>query len=63
MQAIIDQVGFKGSFADFVEFLRTDPQFYAKTPEALLKEASFIAKKMDAQLPKLFKTLPRTPMV
>jgi len=61
MQAIIDELGFEGSFADFVEFLRTDPQFYAKTPEALLKEASFIAKKMDAQLPKLFKFLPRTP--
>ena len=61
MEQIITQVGFKGSFADFVQFLRTDKQFYATTPEALLKEASFIAKKMDAQLPKLFKTLPRTP--
>ncbi|MEW6997324.1 DUF885 family protein [Colwelliaceae bacterium BS250] len=61
MEAIIEQVGFKGSFAEFVDFLRTDPQFYATTPEQLLKEASFIAKKMDAQLPKLFKTLPRTP--
>lgn len=61
MQAIIDDLGFEGSFAEFVEFLRTDPQFYAKTPEELLKEASFIAKKMDAKLPSLFKTLPRTP--
>ncbi len=61
MQAIIDELGFKGDFADFVEFLRTDPQFYATTPEELLKEASFIAKKMDAQLPKLFKQLPRKP--
>ncbi|TRX58051.1 DUF885 domain-containing protein [Thalassomonas sp. M1454] len=61
MDEIIKQVGFKGSFAEFVEFLRTDPQFYATTPEQLLKEASYIAKKMDAQLPKLFKTLPRTP--
>ncbi|MCH2058886.1 MAG: DUF885 domain-containing protein [Thalassotalea sp.] len=61
MQAIIDDLGFEGSFAEFVEFLRTDPQFYAKTPEELLKEASFIAKKMDAKLPSLFNTLPRTP--
>ncbi|MFD2165677.1 DUF885 domain-containing protein [Thalassotalea euphylliae] len=61
MQAIIDELNFEGSFADFVEFLRTDPQFYAKTPQELLKEASFIAKKMDAKLPGLFKTLPRTP--
>jgi uncharacterized protein (DUF885 family) len=61
MQIIIEQVGFEGGFAKFVEFLRTDPQFYAKTPEELLKEASFISKKIDAQLPKLFHTLPRTP--
>ena len=61
MQEIIDSVKFEGSFEEFVEFLRTDEQFYAKTPEDLLKEASFIAKKMDAKLPSLFKTLPRTP--
>jgi len=61
MDAIIEQVNFDGSFSEFVQFLRTDPQFYASTPTELLKEASFIAKKMDAKLPKLFKTLPRTP--
>ncbi|MGS0536975.1 DUF885 domain-containing protein [Pseudoalteromonas sp. SaAl2] len=61
MDEIIKGVGFKGSFAEFVHFLRTDPQFYATTPEELLKEASYIAKKMDAQLPKLFHTLPRMP--
>ena len=61
MEKIIKKVGFEGSFADFVHFLRTDPQFYAKTPKELLKEASYIAKKMDAQLPKLFHTLPRMP--
>lgn len=61
METVIKDVGFEGSFAEFVEFLRTDPQFYATTPEQLLKEASYIAKKMDAKLPALFKTLPRTP--
>ena len=61
MENIIQDLGFEGSFADFVNFLRTDKQFYATTPEGLLKEASFIAKKMDAQLPKFFKKLPRTP--
>ncbi|WP_019027121.1 DUF885 domain-containing protein [Colwellia piezophila] len=61
MEDIIEQVNFDGSFSDFVQFLRTDPQFYASTPTELLKEASFIAKKMDAKLPALFKTLPRTP--
>ncbi|MBL4910307.1 MAG: DUF885 domain-containing protein [Alteromonadaceae bacterium] len=61
MQIIIKQVGFKGSFAQFIQFLRNDPQFYAKTPRDLLKEASYIAKKMDGKLPSLFKILPRKP--
>ena len=61
MEAVIKEVGFKGTFAEFIHFLRTDPQFYATTPEQLLKEAAYIAKKMDAQLPKLFHTLPRKP--
>jgi uncharacterized protein (DUF885 family) len=61
MMEIIKQVGFKGDFAAFLKFLRTDPQFYAKTPDELLKEASYIAKRMDAKLPSLFKTLPRLP--
>ncbi len=61
MQGIITKVGFKGSFAEFIQFLRTDPQFYAKTSDELLKEAAFIAKKVDAESPKYFKTLPRTP--
>mgnify|MGYP000165054741 FL=1 len=61
MDSIIQEVKFEGDFKAFVNFLRTDQQFYAKTPTDLLKEASFIAKKMDAKLPSLFKTLPRTP--
>ena len=61
MTNIIKEVEFDGSFQDFLNFLRTDRQFYAKTPEDLLKEASFIAKKMDAKLPSLFKNLPRLP--
>ncbi|QBL08107.1 DUF885 domain-containing protein [Rheinheimera sp. D18] len=61
MQQVIQATGFNGSFADFIQFLRTDPQFYAKTPDQLMHYAAFLAKKSDAQLPKLFKTLPRTP--
>jgi len=61
MDEIIKQVKFDGDFKSFIDFLRNDPQFYAKTPVDLLKEASYIAKKMDAKLPALFKTLPRTP--
>jgi len=61
MQAVIDSTGFQGSFADFLHFLRTDPRFYAKTPEELLKDASYIAKRMDGKLPSLFGHLPRQP--
>ncbi|MCL1056373.1 DUF885 domain-containing protein [Shewanella gelidimarina] len=61
MQQIIDEVEFEGSFADFLHFLRTDPQFYPKTAEELLKEAAYIAKKADAMLPKYFGKLPRQP--
>lgn len=61
MEQVIKDVGFKGSFADFLMFLRTDPQFYPKTADELLKEAAFIAKKADAMLPKYFGKLPRTP--
>jgi uncharacterized protein (DUF885 family) len=61
MDGVIQQVGFKGSFAEFLEFLRTDPRFYAKTPEELLKQASWIAKRIDAKLPSLFGRLPRQP--
>jgi len=61
METIIAEVGFEGSFAEFLHFLRTDPQFYPTTAEELLKEAAYIAKKADAMLPKYFGKLPRTP--
>lgn len=61
MQKIIDSLHFNGSFAEFLEFLRTDDQFYAKTPRELVMLARDIAKRADAQLPRFFKTLPRKP--
>jgi uncharacterized protein (DUF885 family) len=61
MEKVVAQAGFKGSIQEFIAFLRTDPQFYAKTPEELLKHARNIAKKLDEQLPRYFKTLPRKP--
>lgn len=61
MEQVIETTGFEGSFAELLHFLRTDEQFYAKTPEELLKEASYIAKKMDHKLPKFFGKLPRQP--
>ena len=61
MLEVIAEVGFEGGFAAFLDFLRNDPRFYAETPEALLKEASYIAKRMDGKLPSLFGNLPRLP--
>jgi len=61
MNAVMKQVGFEGDFAAFLRFLRTDPRFYAKTPEELLSRASRIAKRIDGKLPSLFRTLPRLP--
>ncbi len=59
MDAIIKQVRFKGSFAEFLTFLRTDPQFYAKTPQELLDRAAWISKRVDGEVGKLIGTLPR----
>ena len=61
MKKIIDDLEFQGSFDDFLKFLRTNPQFYAKSGNELLMHARDIAKRLDAELPKFFKTLPRRP--
>lgn len=61
MEGIIKTLDFKGSFSDFFGFLRTDPQFYAKSLKELLVIARDMAKRADAQLPRFFKTLPRKP--
>jgi len=61
MQKIIVDLDFDGSFEDFIEFLRTDEQFYPKTAEELLMFARDISKRIDAELPKFFMTLPRKP--
>jgi len=61
MDELIKESGFKGTFEEFTHFLRTDPQFYAQTPEELLKETAYISKRIDYLLPEFFNLLPRTP--
>lgn len=61
MEAIREKVGFKGTLPEFFTKLRTDPQFFYKTPEELLDAYRALAKKIDPNLVKVFKTLPRTP--
>jgi len=53
--------GWTGDFAGFLNFLRTDPQFYTTTREDLMEKASEMAKRADDGLPALFGTLPRLP--
>lgn len=60
MQAIMNEVNFKGSLKDFLHFLRTDPQFYAKTPQQLLERAAWIAKEFDGVAADWFGRLPRS---
>jgi len=61
MDTIIRDTGFDGNFAEFVNFLRTDPQFYAKTEDELLMRASYLAKQVDGKMPEYFGLLPRLP--
>jgi uncharacterized protein (DUF885 family) len=60
MLTAMKETGFVGDFPAFMQFLRTDPQFYAKTPEELLMRAAWIAKKFDAKTSQYFGYLPRT---
>ena len=59
MDTIIKEVKFDGTFDDFLDFLRTDPQFYAESEEDILKEAAWLAKQIDGKMPEFFGTLPR----
>ena len=61
MQAIIDEIGFEGDYAAFLHHLRTDPRYYARSPDELLAQAAWIAKRADGALPRFFGRLPRRP--
>ena len=61
MDETIAATGFKGTFAEFLKFVNTDPQFFFKKPEERLAAYRDIAKRADAELPKLFAELPRLP--
>jgi uncharacterized protein (DUF885 family) len=61
MQKVIERVGFKGSFEEFLHFLRTDPQFRYRDPEQLLQAYLAMSKRVDPLLPQYFGRLPRMP--
>lgn len=61
MDEVIQSTGFTGSFEAFINFLRTDPKFYAKDKTELLSYTSLILKRMDGELPRFFSRLPKAP--
>lgn len=61
MDSVMAVAGFAGDFEEFLEFLRTDEQFYASTPQQLLDRAAWIAKQAEGQLPAYFARLPSLP--
>lgn len=60
MDGVMKEVGFKGDLQAFLAFLRTDPQFYPKTPEELLMRGAWIAKTFDGKAKYYFGRLPRS---
>lgn len=61
MQLLIDELEFDGDFADFLHFLRSDPQFYYEDPDDLYEAYLATCKRIDPELVKLFGKLPRMP--
>jgi uncharacterized protein (DUF885 family) len=61
MESVIARTGFKGTREEFIRFLHDSPQFYYDKPEDMLAGYRDIAKRADAELPKLFAELPRLP--
>jgi uncharacterized protein (DUF885 family) len=61
MDRVMQQTGFKGSRDEFFKFLRGDPQFFYKTPDELFQAYKALAKTIDPNLVKVFRTLPREP--
>ena len=59
MDSVMRATGWTGDRKSFIQFLRTDPRFYAKTPVELLEKNALFLKLMEGELPRLFRKLPR----
>jgi uncharacterized protein (DUF885 family) len=62
MEKVKDQVGFAGTLQQFFEHIRTDPRFKPASREWLQQSYVAIGKRLDATLPRLFSTIPKTPL-
>jgi len=61
MERIKEKVKFQGSLLEFFEHLRHAPEFYFTDAKDLLTAYQAFCKRVDPQLPRMFKTLPRIP--
>ena len=61
MLEVVEEVKWDGSFREFLEYLRSDPQFYFDNPDDLLTEYLATAKRIDPELVNLFSYLPSIP--
>ena len=59
MRKTMSETGFKGSFADFLKYLKSDPQFYARTPDELMGVSAYALKRVDGKLDTIIGSLPR----
>ncbi|HEX2803086.1 MAG TPA: DUF885 family protein [Sphingomicrobium sp.] len=59
MRKTMLESGFKGSFEEFLNFLKTDPQFFAKTPDELMGVSAYVAKRVDGKIGTIVGLLPR----
>ena len=60
MELILEEIGFEGTFREFLSYLRNDRQFYASSPQELLEAAREVSVRLEAMLPDYFNRLPRT---
>jgi uncharacterized protein (DUF885 family) len=61
MERVKLEAGYSGTLEDFFTFLRSDPRFFLKTPAELLTAYRAVAKRIDPELVKVFRTIPRLP--
>ena len=61
MEAVKTRTGFRGTLQEFFTYLRTDPKFFYKTGEELLEGYRSLAKRIDPELIKISRKLPRVP--
>ncbi|WP_414900985.1 DUF885 domain-containing protein [Sphingomonas flavalba] len=59
MEKVKAETGFTGTMPEFLKFLRTDPQFYPRTPYELLAFSAYVAKRVDGKLAETIGFLPR----